>query len=52
MMNGSLTESAVLAEGLVKSYGKVKALGGVSGTVRHSGSSARTEPGNPRCSAC
>ena len=35
MMNGSLTESAVLAEGLVKSYGKVKALGGVSLDVRH-----------------
>lgn len=35
MMNGSLTESAVLAEGLVKSYGKVKALGGASLDVRH-----------------
>ncbi len=36
MTNGSLTESAVLAEGLVKSYGKVKALGGVSRPdVRH-----------------
>jgi len=35
MMNGSLTDSAVLAEGLVKSYGKVKALGGVSLDVRH-----------------
>ena len=35
MMNGSLTDSAVRAEGLVKSYGKVKALGGVSLDVRH-----------------
>lgn len=35
MMKGSLTESAVRAEGLVKSYGKVKALNGVSLDVRH-----------------